>query len=143
MSETINVYTTSHRRKARQELKTAKIKPYTPKEFGGLVAANDKPAEARYVHRMIGCVRRDEFARMYARTSITQRRHAYSPGDKVLVKRGRLAEIPATVVRPHGAGWYELAVEMLGTRCLIKLPAHKIALTIRGRTNDGGRHSTR
>jgi len=117
----INVYTTSHRRKARLELKLAGIKPYTPKEFGGLIAANDKPLEANYVHSLIGRVRRDEFARMYARTSRTQRRHAYSPGDKVIIKRGYHAEIPATVVRPHGSGWYELAVELLGKRCLIKL----------------------
>lgn len=117
----INVYTTSHRRKARLELKLAGIKPYTPKEFGGLIAANDKPLEANYVHSLIGRVRRDEFARMYARTSRTQRKHAYSPGDKVIIKRGYHAEIPATVVRPHGSGWYELAVELLGKRCLIKL----------------------
>lgn len=117
----INVYTTSHRRKARLELRMAQIKPYTPKEFGGLIAANDKPREANYVHSLIGRVRRDEFARMYARTSRTQRKHAYSPGDKVLVKRGRMAEIPATVVRPHGSGWYELAVDMLGKTCLIRI----------------------
>jgi hypothetical protein len=117
----INVYTTSHRVKARQELRRAQIKPYTPKEFGGLIAANDKPLEATYVHSLIGRVRRDEFARMYARTSKTQRKHAYSPGDKVMVRRGQVTEIPATVVRTHGAGWYELAVEILGKRCIIKL----------------------
>ena len=121
MSQMINVYTTSHRVKARQELRRAQIKPYTPKAFGGLVAADSKPTEAVYVHRVIGRVRRDEFARMYARTSKTQRKHAYSPGDKVMIKRGQTAEIPATIVRPHGAGWYELAVELLGKRCIIKL----------------------
>lgn len=117
----INVYTTSHRRKARLELRMAQIKPYTPKEFGGLIAANDKPREANYVHSLIGRVRRDEFARMYARTSRTQRKHAYSPGDKVLVKRGHLAEIPATIVRAIRVGWYEAHITMLGKHCLIRI----------------------
>ena len=117
----INVYTTSHRRKARQELRMAQIKPYTPKEFGGLIAANDKPREANYVHSLIGRVRRDEFARMCARTSKTQRRYKFSTGDQITIKRGHHATLPGTVLGVCGGGWYEIAASLFGRVFHVKM----------------------
>jgi len=121
----INVYTTSHRRKARTELKRAGIKPYAPPKFGGLIAADRKPSEALYVHRLIGKAPRNGFARLYARTSKTQRRHAYSPGDKVL-RRMEKADVPGVVTAVCGGGWYEVAFDLLGKRCLIRIDEHNI-----------------
>jgi len=120
MPRMIAVYTTSHRTKARQELKRHGIKPYTPPEFGGLIAANDKPPEATYVHGKIGTVSRDEFARMYARTSKTQRRHKFAVGTKVNILKGYHAEVPAVVLEILGRGWYVLGVEMMGKLCPFK-----------------------
>ena len=124
MAQTITVYTTSHRVKARQELKRAGIKPYTPKEFGGLIAANDRPADAAYVHGRIGVVRRDEFARMYGRggrTSKTQRMHKFAIGDQVVIRRGHTAELTGKVVGIIRSQWYEVGLFMLGKPHVVKI----------------------
>lgn len=124
--------------KAQQEARQAGHRAYVPTEpkqyqrgskshtrrvpsVRGYLFSEGKPHEAKYIKASIGTVTRQEITRLYIRSSKTQRAHAYKAGDRVMVKRGHLAEIPATVVRTHGSGWYELAVDMLGKTCLIRI----------------------
>jgi len=125
-------------RKAAQEARQAGHRAYVPTEpkqyqrgnkshtrrvpsVRGYVFSEGKPYDAKHLRTAIGAVTRSEITRLYVRTSKTQRAHRYSAGDRVMVRRGRLAEIPATIVRPHGPGWYELAVNMFGKTCLIRI----------------------
>lgn len=120
----INVYTTSHRVRARQELKRHGIKPYTPPEFGGLIAANDRPREALYVHQCIGKASRQEFARMYGRSSRTQRVHKYKTGEILGHRKGREEHrtlVPCKVTEVYGDGWYEIEFAMMRKRFRAKV----------------------
>lgn len=125
----INVYTTSHRGKARGELKRAGIKPFTPKEFGGLIAANDKPREAAYVHQLIGRASRHEFARMYGRgrSTASKRTHKFEVGQKVFIEKGRGVFVSAVICENLGRGWYVIGTEMMGKLCQSKKHEKDIA----------------
>jgi transcription antitermination factor NusG len=137
---TLTVYLTPPQmeRKAAQEARQAGHRAYVPTEpktyqrgskshtrrvpsVRGYLFSEGKPTEAKYIKASIGTVTRQAITQLYIRTSKTQRAHRYTAGDRVMVKRGHLAEIPATVVRPHCSGWYELAVDMLGKTCLIRI----------------------
>lgn len=138
--QTLKVYLTPPQmeHKGAKEARQANYRAYVPSEpktyqrgakshtrrvpsVRGYLFSEGKPAEAKYIKASIGTVTRQEITRLYVRSSKTQRTHRYTAGDRVMVKRGRMAEIPATVVRPHGSGWYELAVDMLGKTCLIRI----------------------
>jgi transcription antitermination factor NusG len=125
-------------RKAAQEARQAGHRAYVPTEpktyqrgakshtrrvpsVRGYVFAEGKPYDAKHIRAAIGTVTRQAITQLYIRTSKTQRQHRYTAGDRVMVKRGHLAEIPATVVRTHGAGWYELAIDMFGKTCLSRI----------------------
>jgi transcription antitermination factor NusG len=83
--------------------------------------------EPKYVGRCIGPVSRSELRRLYVRTSKTQRKHAFSPGDHVSVKRGRDADLAATVVEAIRSGWYLVRVSMFGRTHEIKIKESDLA----------------
>jgi transcription antitermination factor NusG len=77
--------------------------------------------EPKNVGRCIGPVSRAELRRLYVRTSATQRRHTYAPGDTVSIKRGPHTSVTGTVVEIHRAHWYDVRVTMLGKSHVVKL----------------------
>jgi transcription antitermination factor NusG len=139
MSSTLNLYWTPPQRedKAAREIRQIGHRAYVPKERDSrqrlvptarsYIAATGKPSEAKYVGRCIGPVTRDEIRRLYVRTSKTQRKHAYSPGDQVSVKRGRYADLAATVVEAIRSGWYLVRVSMFGRTHEIKVKESDLA----------------
>lgn len=149
MTATLIAYRTPPQmeRKAAKELREAGIKAYVPTEivqtrehngrFGkgkrrvptarGYVFAEGKPADAEHVKNAIGPVSRSELPRLYVRTSKTQRRHAFGPGDAVSVKRGRDVDLAATVVEVIRSGWYLVRVSMFGKTHNIKIKESDLA----------------
>lgn len=83
--------------------------------------------EPTNVGRCIGPVSRSELRRLYVRTSKTQRRHAFGPGDAVSVKRGRDVDLAATVVEVIRSGWYLVRVSMFGKTHNIKIKESDLA----------------
>jgi hypothetical protein len=94
----------------------------------GYVFADGKPADAEHIRNAIGPVSRAELRRLYIRTSKTKRTHKFSPGDHVSVKRGRDADLAATVTEIIRAGWYKVRVSMFGKSHEIKIRESDIAL---------------
>jgi len=87
----------------------------------GYVFAEGKPADAEHIKNAIGPVSRTELRRLYVRTSKTQRKHAFAPGDQVSVKRGRDVDLAATVVEVIRSGWYLVRVSLFGRTHDIKI----------------------
>ena len=83
--------------------------------------------EPTNVGRCIGPVSRAELSRLYVRSSATQRKHKFSPGDQVSVKRGRDADLAATVVEVIRSGWYRVRVSMFGKTHEIKIKESDLA----------------
>ena len=122
--------------KAAREARDAGHRAYVPTEkigarrvptARGYVFADGKPTAAKNIRSAIGQLQRHEIIGLYLRTSKTQRRHAFAPGDRVHVKRGNTADVPGEVVKIVRVGWYQLALDMMGKRCLVKV--HESALT--------------
>jgi transcription antitermination factor NusG len=139
VTSTLNLYWTPPQReqKAAKEIRQAGHKAYVPKERNArnrlvptarsYVAATGKPYEAKHVGKRIGPVSREEIRRLYVRTSKTQRKHKFSPGDQVSVKRGRDADLAATVTEVIRAGWYKVRVSMFGKSHDIKIRESDLA----------------
>ena len=150
MTSTLIAYRTppQSERKAAQEAREAGIKAYVPTElvqtrehngrFGkgkrrvptarGYVFCDRKPSDAEHIKGAIGPVSRTELRRLYVRSSKTQRQHKFAPGDQVSVKRGRDADLAATVTEVIRAGWYKVRVAMFGKSHEIKIRESDIAL---------------
>lgn len=136
MTATLIAYRTPPQmeRKAAQEAREAGHRAYLPREARetkagarrvptarGYVFAEGKPADAEHIRTAIGPVSRSELRRLYIRTSATQRRHTYAPGDAVSIKRGPHTSVTGTVVEIHRAHWYDVRVTMLGKSHVVKL----------------------
>ena len=134
MTSTLNLYWTAPQKedKAAKECRQAGFRAYVPKErvpgrkrpqptARSYVAAEGKPCEAKDVGKRIGPVARAELRRLYVRTSVTQRKHTYAPGDAVSIKRGPHTALHGTVVEIHRAHWYDVRVTMLGKSHVVKL----------------------
>lgn len=143
MTSTLIAYRTPPQmeRKAAQEAREAGHRAYLPREprqtakglrrvptARGYVFAEGKPADAEHIKHAIGPVSRAELRRLYVRTSKTKRTHKFSPGDQVSVKRGRDADLAATVTEIIRAGWYKVRVSMFGKSHEIKIRESDIAL---------------
>lgn len=136
MTSTLIAYRTppQSERKAAQEAREAGHRAYLPRESKattkgvrrvptarGYVFCEGKPSDAEHIKGAIGPVSRTELRRLYVRTSKTQRKHKFSPGDQVSVKRGRDADLAATVTEVIRAGWYQVRVLMFGKAHHIKI----------------------
>lgn len=143
MTSTLIAYRTPPQmeRKAAQEAREAGHRAYLPREprqttkgvrrvptARGYVFAEGKPSDAEHIKGAIGPVSRAELRRLYIRTSKTQRTHKFSPGDQVSVKRGRDADLAATVTEIIRAGWYKVSVQLFGRSHEIKIRESDIAL---------------
>lgn len=139
MTATLIAYRTPPQmeRKAAKELREASIKAYVPTElvqvrehngrFGkgkrrvptarGYVFSAGKPADAEHIKNAIGPVSRSELRRLYIRTSKSQRKHAFAPGDKVISASG----YPGTVRCVHGSGRYDVEVVIAHKPCIVKM----------------------
>lgn len=142
MTSTLIAYRTPPQmeRRAAQEAREAGHRAYLPREprdtktgarrvptARGYVFCTGRPAEAEHIKNAIGPVSRSELRRLYVRTSKTQRKHAFAPGDAVSVKRGRDADLAATVVEVIRSGWYLVRVSMFGKSHDIKIRESDIA----------------
>lgn len=143
MTSTLIAYRTPPQmeRKAAQEAREAGHKAYLPTETRqtkigarrvptapGYVFCEGRPAEARYIRGAVGPLPdRMSLRPLYVRTSKTQRRHAFAPGDAVSVKRGRDADLAATVVEVIRSGWYLVRVAMFGKSHDIKIRESDLA----------------
>lgn len=136
MTSTLIAYRTPPQmeRKALQEAREAGHRAYLPREprqttngirrvptARGYVFAEGKPADAEHIKGAIGPVSRAELRRLYIRTSATQRKHTYAPGDAVSIKRGPHTSLQGTVVKIHRAHWYDVRVTLLGKSHVVKL----------------------
>lgn len=149
MTSTLIAYRTPPQmeRKALQEAREAGHRAYVPTETvqarehngrftrgkqrvptaRGYVFAEGKPADAEHIKGAIGPVSRAELRRLYVRTSKTKRTHKFSPGDQVSVKRGRDADLAATVTEVIRSGWYRVRVSMFGKGHDIKIKESDLA----------------
>jgi transcription antitermination factor NusG len=138
MTATLIAYRTPPQmeRKALAEAREAGHRAYLPRErigarnvptARGYVFCEGKPADADHIKNAIGPVSRTELRRLYVRSSVTQRRHKFSPGDQVSVKRGRDADLAATVVEVIRSGWYRVRVSMFGKTHEIKIKESDLA----------------
>lgn len=91
------------------------------------VAGSGKPYEAKYVGKKIGPVARDDVRRLYVRSSATQIRHAFKPGDEVSIKRGNHAALTGTVAEIFRGNWYDVLITMLGKSHRVKLKESDLA----------------
>ena len=135
MTATLNLYWTPPQKedKAARECRQAGYRAYVPKERNdrkrlvptarSYVAAEGKPCEAKDVGRCIGPVSRAELRRLYVRTSVTQRRHAFATGDKVISGSG----YPGIVRRVHGSGRYDVEVVIANKPCVVKMKESDIS----------------
>jgi hypothetical protein len=114
-------------KKAAKELRQAKIKAYVPKEkrdgqkkytptANGYIAAASKPHDAVYVKQQIsgGTVTRQEWRKLYVRSSRTQRYHKFATGEIVQKIIGKNASTLVKITECFGSGWYEIEFEMMG-----------------------------
>lgn len=136
MTSTLNVYSTppqmEHRGK--QEAVGKAHVPTEPRAYmrgsksytkrvpsaRGYVFAEGKPAEAKYLRKLpvTGPLPTpQEVRRLYIRTSKTQRKHAFMPGDQVVSASG----YPGTVRRVHGSGRYDVEVVIAHKPCIVKM----------------------
>lgn len=142
MTSTLIAYRTPPQmeRKAAQEAREAGHRAYLPREprqtskgvrrvptARGYVFCEGKPSEAEHIRNAIGVVSRAELRRLYIRTSKTKRQHKFSPGDQVSVRRGRDADLAATVTEVIRAGWYKVRVAMFGKSHDIKIRESDLA----------------
>lgn len=138
MTSTLIAYRTPPQmeRKAAQEARDAGHRAYLPMEprttakglrrvptARGYVFAEGKPADAEHIKGAIGAVSRAEIRRLYIRTSKTQRTHAFNIGEKVFIGS---ADLPAEITGIIRHGWYEIAVVMMGKRCITKVSEQHI-----------------
>lgn len=124
--------------KAQQEARQAGHRAYVPTEpkqyqrgskshtrrvpsVRGYLFSEGKPHEAKYIKGSIGTVTRQEITRLYVRTSKTQRRHKFSIGDQITIKRGHHATLAGTVMEICGGGWYEIAASLFGRVFHVKM----------------------
>jgi transcription antitermination factor NusG len=91
------------------------------------VFCEGKPTDAEHIKGAIGPVSRTELRRLYVRTSKTQRKHKFAAGDQVSVKRGRDADLAATVTEVIRSGWYRVRVVMFGKAHNIKIKESDLA----------------
>lgn len=149
MTATLIAYRTPPQmeRKAAQEAREAGHKAYVPTELEqarehngrfrrgkrrvptarGYVFCEGKPADAEHIRNAIGPVSRTELRRLYIRTSATQRRHTYAPGDAVSIKRGVHVTLNGTIAEIYTGHWYGVAVTMLGRTHVVKLRESDLA----------------
>lgn len=73
--------------------------------------------EPKNVGRCIGPVSRSELRRLYIRTSKTQRKYAFAPGDKVVSASG----YPGTIRRVHSGDRYDVEVVIAHKPCVVKM----------------------
>ena len=138
MTSTLIAYRTPPQmeRKAAAEAREAGHRAYLPREASqtakgtrrvptarGYVFCTGRPAEAEHIKNAIGPVSRSELPRLYIRTSKTQRRHAFGPGDKVVSASG----YPGTVRRVHGSGRYDVEVIIAHKPCIVKMKESDIS----------------
>lgn len=116
-----------HRAYLPSEARTTKMGTRRVPTARGYVFAEGKPPEAEHIKNAIGPVSRSELRRLYVRTSKTQRKHAFAPGDTVSVKRGRDVDLAATVVEVIRSGWYLVRVSMFGKSHEIKIKESDLA----------------
>lgn len=138
MTATLYVYRTKSQceQKAQKELREAGVKAYVPTEkrpWGRIerrvpiarqyvITAGLKPHDADHVgQRVPGVTAPHELRRLYVRTSATQRRHAYAPGDTVSIQRGKYAAVPGVVAEIYHGCWYDVRVVMFGKSHIAKL----------------------
>jgi len=132
MTATLIAYRTPPQmeRKAAAEAREAGHRAYLPSEARttkmgtrrfptarGYVFAEGKPPEAEHIKNAIGPVSRSELRRLYVRTSKTQRKHAFAPGDKVISASG----YPGTIRRVHGSERYDVEVIIAHKPCVVKM----------------------
>ena len=117
MSSTINIYTTAPQRehKATEECRRARIKAALPRSklrkasFGrissplaaGYVYAESKPVNSEFMRSKLGTVPRAVVTALWAHARVRDaplRANPFSAGDKVVIVRGHMAEIAATVI---------------------------------------------
>lgn len=139
VTSTLNLYWTPPQRedKAAKEIRQAGHRAYVPKERNArkrlvptarsYVAATGKPYEAKHVGKRIGPVAREDVRRLYVRTSATQIRHAFAPGDQVSIKRGRHTALTGTVAEIHRGCWYDVRITLLGKSHIVKLRESDLA----------------
>lgn len=142
MTSTLIAYRTppQSERKAAQEAREAGHRAYLPREprqttkgvrrvptARGYVFCEGKPTDAEHIKGAIGPVSRTELRRLYVRTSKTQRKHKFAAGDQVSVKRGRDADLAATVTEVIRSGWYRVRVVMFGKAHNIKIKESDLA----------------
>jgi len=116
-----------HRAYLPSEARTTKMGSRRVPTARGYVFTEGKPPEAEHIKNAIGPVSRSELRRLYVRTSKTQRKHAFAPGDTVSVKRGRDVDLAATVVEVIRSGWYLVRVSMFGKSHEIKIKESDLA----------------
>jgi transcription antitermination factor NusG len=147
MTRTLNAYRTppQKERKAAAELREAGIRAYVPTEritykvgtrtvtrrvpvARGYVFGEGKPYDAEHVREKIpGHADRDGVRRLYVLTSATQRRRAFQPGDAVIIKRGRYAELPGTIADVNRGHFYDVRVVMFAKTHTVKLRESDLA----------------
>jgi len=133
--------------KAAKEAREAGYRAYVPTEpktsrsgarrvptARGYVFADGKPHDAKHIKSAVGTLPKQAIGSLYIRSSKTQRRHDLAVGQKVMIERGHKVLIPAEVVGVLRGGWYDVAIDMLGKRCVLKMHEDKIAKT--GATTD-------
>lgn len=135
MTSTLIAYRTPPQmeRKALAEAREAGHRAYLPRErvgarnvptARGYVFAEGKPVDADHIRNAIGPVSRTELRRLYIRTSVTQRRHAFAPGDKVISASG----YPGVVKRVLRGNRYDVEVIIANKPCLVKMKESDISL---------------
>jgi transcription antitermination factor NusG len=142
MTSTLIAYRTPPQmeRKALQEAREAGHRAYLPREprttqkgvrrvptARGYVFAKGKPSDAEHIRGAIGPVSRAELRRLYIRTSATQIRHAFAPGDAVSIKRGRHTALSGTVAEIYRGCWYDVRITLLGKSHIVKLKESDLA----------------
>ena len=122
--------------KAQKELREAGVKAYVPTEkrrWGKserrvptarqyVFTGSLKPHDAEHVGQQIpGVAAPHEMRRLYVRSSATQIRHAFAPGDDVSIKRGKYASVPGVVAEIYRGCWYDVRVTLFGRPHVVKL----------------------
>lgn len=147
MTATLNIYTTppQQERKAAKEARQSKFRAAVPTEkktyrgahktisrrvpvARGYVFAEGKPFDAKHIRTNKGAVGRREVFRLNVRSSATQIKHAFSPGDAVTIKRGKYAAVPGVVAEIHRGCWYDVRVVMFEKSHVVKLKESDLAL---------------
>ena len=129
---TIAIYRTKpqEEHKALEDCRRARIKAALPRSklrkpaFGrkssplaaGYVYAEGKPADTPHMRSMLGTVSRSEVAKLWKHCrirTIPRAENPYKPGDAVIMPKGKLADVRATVTETRGRTCI-VAFQMLG-----------------------------